>query len=74
MMKPFIFGLFALPLDIFAYRIFVACFSNGVYKVSICPKFPSPENFFYGWLSSKNFPSCYALDCLNYLFRTIHWH
>ena len=62
-----LFVLFSLFLDIFSYDFLIACRSNGVNIISLCPKLSSPQKLFNFGMSFEYFFGCDAFRDLSNL-------
>jgi len=66
-MQLFIFLVITMLLYICSYHIFIRMFAYCRYKISVRPKFPTPQLDFYFRNSQKYLPRCYTFQ-LGYYF------
>ena len=69
-MQNCIFLLKTLISDIFRDACLISNLADRVYKISICPKFSSPQMFLYFGVNLKDLSPCYAFYHCYYRCRT----
>ena len=63
-----------LVSDIFRYTGFVSEFAHRVHKVTVCPKFTTPQLLLHPRMLLENFSGCQTFHCRDNLSRTLLWY